>query len=65
MGLSWTPEEIAEMKRFDCWLDQTFRLTKKEILFSRRVDRIARLERLEEQRLKRETLRSKRRQLAK
>lgn len=61
--LSWTPEELAEMERFDRSLEQTFRLTKEERRFSRRVDGVARLERLEDQSLQRDSARLKRQRL--
>lgn len=48
------------MERFDRSLEQSFRLTERERQFSRRVDGIARLERLKDQSLRRGSARSKR-----
>ena len=61
--LSWTPEELAEMERSDRSLEQTFRLTKEERQFSRRVDGVARLERLEDQSLRRDSAKLRRKRL--
>jgi hypothetical protein len=45
------------MKRFDASLEPSFQLTDDEIAFSKRVDGIARLERLEDLSKRRDTLR--------
>lgn len=53
------------MKRFDASLEPSFQLTDDEIAFSRRVDSVARLERLEDSSHRRDTARRKRQNIRK